>query len=94
MQINNSWHIPEALCSAIRYCLYPSQSDGNELAYIVHIADALAERNEVGIGEKDVIPGLEDGAAEFLGLKSEDLEHIMAKIVAAVDKTIESVTKS
>ena len=89
-----NWRIPEALCRAIRYCPYPSRSQGNELAYIVHIADTIAKRSEIGIGVKDIIYLMEDGAIEFLSLKAEDLKHIMDEMVEAVEKVIETVTKT
>jgi hypothetical protein len=38
-EICKSWNFPKALRTAIRYCHYPSRSYGNELAYIVHVAD-------------------------------------------------------
>ena len=87
------WHIPAALCSALRYYPYPSKSLGNELAYTVHVADILAKRSEVGSdGKGKEEHCIEMGAIEFLGLEEEELEPLMDTTGVAVEKAVEVAT--
>jgi HD-like signal output (HDOD) protein len=92
--ICTNWHIPEALCSAIRYCHYPSQSRGNKLAYIVHVANTITKMGQIGNSDRNVVHLMGDGTMEFIGLKVADLKHIMDEIVGVVEKVIETVTKT
>jgi HD-like signal output (HDOD) protein len=85
-EVCNKWRVPETLTTAIRYHHYPSRSNDNELAYIVHMADALAMMTGLGLGIDGLLYKIDDKAEEFLGLKEEETNDIMAEIVESVEK--------
>jgi HD-like signal output (HDOD) protein len=90
-EVCQKWNIPEHLAIAIRYHHYPSQSQGNELAYLLHVADAIALRSELEADIDALSYEMEDGALEFLGLE-EDLNKIMSQMVASVEKTMRTLS--
>jgi len=85
-----SWQVPEALSVAIRYHHYPSQSQGDKLAYIVHVADAMAMMAGLGLGIDGLLYKIDDDALEFLNLQQKDIFHIMSEIVNSVQEITES----
>ena len=84
--ICTKWNIPENVTLAIRYHHYPSHSDENELAYIVHTADYLARLSGLGYEDDDLMRELEEGALEFLGFKQEDFSDITFQVLEYVQK--------
>jgi len=89
-EVCKAWRIPEPLATAIRYHHHPSQSNGSELAYIVHVADATALMTGLGLGIDGTLYQMEDKAMEFLGLKEDDLSEIMGNVLVATKKITES----
>ena len=49
-EVCKTWNIPEPLIIAIKYHHHPSKSQESRLAYIVHIADAVAMMTGLGLG--------------------------------------------
>jgi HD-like signal output (HDOD) protein len=90
-EVCKSWNIPQALTTAIRYHHYPSRSQGNELTYVVHIADGISMMAGLGLGIDGMMYQFEDNAMEFLGLQEEDLNHIMADVLTSVQKISKQV---
>lgn len=88
-EVCKSWNVPEALSIAIRYHHCPSESQGAELAYIVHMADSLAIMTGMGAGIDGMSYQMDDKAIELLGLKEEDLSEIMVEVVESVEKIAE-----
>ena len=88
-EVCKSWNIPEPLTVAIRYHHHPSQSNGSELAYIVHVADAIAMMTGLGLGIDGTLYQMDDKAMEFLNLREENLNDIMGKVLEAVQKISE-----
>ena len=84
--ICRKWNIPENITLAIQYHHYPSHSDENELAYIVHTADYLVRLGGLGYGDDDVMYELEEGALEFLGFKQENFSAITFQVLEYVQK--------
>lgn len=82
------WNIPETQATAIRFHHDPSHSNGNELAYILHVADAIAFMNTNGgiDGNSSMFHGIEKGTTEFLGLMEEDIDDIKSEVTQSVDK--------
>ncbi len=85
------WSIPEDIAMAIKYHHAPSRSENSELAYIVHMADAivnmaaeLAKMGGMGAGIEAMMYMLDDKAMEVLGLKDADIKPIMDEIEASV----------
>ena len=88
-EVCKTWNIPKPLIVAIRYHHYPSRSNGSELAYIVHVADAIAMMTGFGLGIDGTLYQMDDTAMEFLNLKEEDMNDIMGKVLDAVQKISE-----
>ncbi|MBW1741382.1 MAG: zinc-ribbon domain-containing protein [Deltaproteobacteria bacterium] len=85
-EVCKSWNVPQALTVAIRYHHYPSESQRDELAYIVHMADAIAMMTGMGTGIDGMLYQMDNKAMEFLGLQEEDLSSIMVEVVESVEK--------
>ena len=88
--ICKKWHIPDSIAVSIRYHHTPSRSEGDELAYILHVADGIAMMSDFGTGVDDVLYRLDDTAMEFLDLQDEDISDIMAEVYQSV-KDVENV---
>ena len=91
--ICRKWNIPENVTLAIQYHHYPSHSDENELAYIVHTADYLVRLSGLGYEDDDVMCELEEGALEFLGFKQENFSAITFQVLEYVQKLDSSYHK-
>ncbi len=91
-EVCKSWNVPDALSVAIRYHHYPSESQGDELAYIVHMADSLAIMTGMGAGIDGMSYQMDDKAMGLLGLKDEDLSEIMIEVVESVEKMTDEAT--
>lgn len=88
-EVCKTWNIPEPLTVAIRYHHYPSQSNGSELAYIVHVADAIAMMTGLGMGIDGTLYQMDDTAMAFLNLQEKDVNDIMGNVLEAVQKISE-----
>jgi len=91
-EVCKNWLIPQPLATAIEYHHYPSRSQGSELAYIVHVADAIAMMTGLGLGADGLNYQMDDKAVEFLGLQRRDISNIMVEILAFVEKTSEEMS--
>jgi len=80
------WNIPKDLTIAIRYHHHPSRSHESALAYIVHVADAIAMMTGLGLGVDGALYKMDDNAMEFLGLKEESINDIMVEVLNAARK--------
>jgi len=78
------WGVPHSLTTAIRHHHTPSRSNGDELAYIVHVADAVAMMSGLGTGVDGMLYEMDEDAMNFLGLQEEDLITVMAEIAEFV----------
>jgi HD-like signal output (HDOD) protein len=85
-EVCKAWNIPRPLTIAIRYHHFPSQSHGNVLAYIVHVADAIAMMTGLGQGVDGSFYKMDDNAMEFLGLKEDAINDIMVEVLNAAQK--------
>lgn len=82
-EVCKAWNIPKPLTIAIRYHHFPTQSDGSALAYIVHVADAIAMMTGMGLGIDGAFYKMDDNAMEFLGLKEDAINDIMVEVLKA-----------
>ncbi|MFC1532970.1 HDOD domain-containing protein [Thermodesulfobacteriota bacterium] len=89
-EVCKTWNIPKPLTIAIRYHHHPSRSKGSKLAYIVHVADAIAMMTGLGLGIDGTLYQMDDKAMEFLGLQEKDVNDIMGEILEAAQKISES----
>ena len=80
------WNLPEEKALAIRYHHHPSQSQGNILAYIIHMLDCMAMQNDFGYGIDNGLYQIEPGTREFLGLQEKDEMEIMSEVMESVQK--------
>jgi len=88
-EVCKTWRIPEPLTVAIKYHHYPSRSNGVKLAYIVHLADAIAMMAGLGLGIDGTFYQMDDKTLEILDLQEEDVNDIMGKVLEAVQKIID-----
>lgn len=85
------WKMPDEITSAIRFHHYPSQSDGDTVAYALHVADTLALNSALDFGLDALSAEMEEGALEFLDMTSEDASKIEALMLESVKKTTETI---
>jgi HD-like signal output (HDOD) protein len=72
-EVCKSWQVPEVLTVAIRHHHDPSNSEGDQLTYMVHVADAAAMMTGLGTGADGMSYQMDEKALAFLGLQGEDL---------------------
>lgn len=92
-EVCKNWNVPETLTTAIRYHHHPSLTEENTLAYIVHMADASAMMTGLGLGMDGMLYQMDENAAEFLGLKADDVSQIMVEVVESVESISEQMHK-
>lgn len=87
-EVCEKWQIPEKLILVIGYHHNPSALQYNELAYIVHAADAIAMMSAIGAGADSMLYQIEEKAVEFLELDSNYISTVMAEAVEYAEKTV------
>jgi putative nucleotidyltransferase with HDIG domain len=85
-EICRSWHIPETISLAIKCHHRPSASNGDELSYILHLADYVATMGGIGYDDDDFLYEAEKGAMDFVGLSQEEVGNMMPKVLEAVEQ--------
>lgn len=80
------WKIPEIISLAIRYHHCPSASHGDELAYILHMADYIDIMSGGGYGSDDFLYQLESGTMDFLGIQQDAISDITLEVMEYVAK--------
>lgn len=80
------WNIPESISLAIKYHHYPSRSNGDELAYILHVADYIATLSGIGIGTDDILYEVEGGALDFLNLTQKEISELVLEVIESNNK--------
>jgi len=90
-ELCQKWQIPSNQRFAIRFHHYPSKSKGNELAYILHMADCIAMMNGYGTGNDSVMYQMEEGTLEFLAIQDKDLNTIQSQVLESVEKMLEEM---
>jgi HD-like signal output (HDOD) protein len=85
-EVCKTWNIPKTLTIAIRYHHFPSRSHDSRLAYIVHVADAIAMMTGLGLGIDGSLYEMDEDAMGFLGIKEETINDIMMEVLNAAQK--------
>jgi predicted Zn finger-like uncharacterized protein len=85
-ELCQKWKIPNDQSQAIKYHHHPSRSDGNELAFILHMADYIAMVNGYGKETDDEPDPPDEGVTDFLDLREEDVENIRNDVHESVEK--------
>jgi HD-like signal output (HDOD) protein len=93
-EVCRTWGIPESLTIAVRYHHVPSLSDGDLLAYIVHVANSLALMGDFGTGIDDEMYPIENGAMEFVGLELGDEDDIVSEVRESVERIGEELEEA
>ncbi|MBN1277250.1 MAG: zinc-ribbon domain-containing protein [Deltaproteobacteria bacterium] len=85
-ELCSSWKIPEWQAVAIRHHHNPSLAEENELAHILHAADKISMKCDLGTGETFVSDvDIEEKTMGFLGLKEEEIGKITEEVLDAVE---------
>jgi HD-like signal output (HDOD) protein len=87
-ELCTNWNVPQNLAIAIRYHHYPSMSSGNQLTYIVHVADLIAMMSGMGAGIDGMQYAIDEKALAMVGIESADLSTIMVQVVDTVQKIV------
>ena len=85
------WKLPDNHVSAMRYHHEPGASNGNQLAYIVHTANYIAQQCDLGNSIDAGLYPLDAEALTFLALDEEDIEAYRKAIVEAVGQITQSM---
>ena len=83
-EICTHWNFPESLALSIKYHHYPSLSDDNEMAYILHLADYIAVLSVSGYDMDEILDIQEEGTQTFLKVHQEELKSISSVIIASI----------
>ena len=100
-EVCKHWNIPESISSAIKFHHQPSLSENDELAYIVFMANSIAnmtkalEDTDSMMAQMDGIDAylymIDDEALQFLGLTEEDVPTILGEARDAVNNLSEEM---
>lgn len=93
-ELCKNWNVPDPLRIAVKYHHNPEYSEGNILAYIVHLADAIAMMSGMGAGIDGLQYQLNHRALEKLGIHEEGVSEIMAEVVQSVQDISIEVEKA
>jgi putative nucleotidyltransferase with HDIG domain len=85
-EVCKKWNFPESLIFPIKHHHQPGNSDGNELCYILHMADYVAILSGIGYDRDDILYELEEGTMDFFGFKNEDVSELVLKVTESVNK--------
>jgi HD-like signal output (HDOD) protein len=85
------WKLPENHVSAMRFHHDPGASDGNQLAYIVHTANFIAQQSGIGSSMDASLYELDPASLSFLSLDEEDLGRYTEATLEAVSQITESM---
>ncbi len=100
-EVCKHWNIPESISTAIKFHHQPSLSENDELAYIVFMANSIAnmtkalEDTDSMMAQMDGIDAylymIDDEALQFLGLTEEDVPTILGEARDAVNNLSEEM---
>ena len=90
-ELCTKWKLPENHVNAMRFHHEPGESDGNQLAYIVHLANYVAQQCNLGSRKKANPYELDSGTMSFLSLDEEDLERYIESTIKSVDQISQSI---
>ncbi len=85
-EVCTKWNLPESINIAIKYHHQPGNLDGNELSYILHMADYIAILSGIGYDNDDILYELEEGTMDYLDISNEDVSKIVSKVTESVNQ--------
>ena len=80
------WRYPKTQTAAIRYHHYPQLAGDCELAYIVHLADFVAQEAGFRSERTAASPEMDPQALNRLGFQQEQLNTVIAQVAASVEQ--------
>jgi putative nucleotidyltransferase with HDIG domain len=84
-EVCEKWNFPIHINLAIKGHHNPSQTNNNDLSYILHLADHTSRMIGIGYDEDDFLYKLEEGTMDHLALKRDDISEIIIKITDAME---------
>jgi len=84
-EVCKKWNFPESINHAIKHHHQPGNSGGNELCYILHMADYIAVLSGLGYDSDDILYELEEGTMDHLSITNEDVSGIVPKVTESVN---------
>jgi putative nucleotidyltransferase with HDIG domain len=91
-EICSHWKYPESLTQAIRYHHNPSESNGSEMAFILHLADYIAVLSGSGYDLDEILDLKEEGTDKFLNIHEKDVISIGDALFESVLRIEEELT--
>ena len=85
-EICKIWNIPDIIATPIRYHHAPSASKGDELAYMLHMADYATIMSGGGYDGNDFMYELEEGTMDFLGFEQGDISELTLEVMESLDQ--------
>ncbi|CAB1063851.1 HDIG domain protein [Olavius sp. associated proteobacterium Delta 1] len=85
-EVCQTWNIPENISLAIGSHHQPSISNGDELSYVIHMADYVATMGGISYDDDETFSELETGTMDFIGVRQDEISGIMLKVLEAVDQ--------
>lgn len=85
------WKLPENHVSAMRFHHEPGASNGNQLAYIVHTANHIAQQSGIGSSMDATLYELDPEALAILALDEDDLIRYNAATIESVNQIVQSM---
>ena len=83
-EICKHWHFPESLSLCIKYHHYPSLSNDNLMAFILHLADYIAVLSVSGYDMDEILNLQEEGTQEFLEIHLEEIKSTSSAIISSI----------
>ena len=85
-ELCRTWKLPEKITLAIGCHHQPSISNGDELSYVLHLADHIAAKSGISYDEDETFNELESGTVDFIGIRQQEISDIMLKVLEAVEQ--------
>jgi HD-like signal output (HDOD) protein len=85
-ELCKKWKIPEIQAVGVGFHHNPGAAAGEDLAYILHVADRIAETLDAAADVDAPLPQVAAGALEHLGLQPQRLNEVAQTVREAVQK--------
>ncbi|MFZ7125432.1 MAG: HDOD domain-containing protein [Desulfobacterales bacterium] len=92
-EVCNHWKIPDAIAQAIRHHHQPDRSEGVYLAYIVSLADTIANISKAMREMDDTLAGM-DGISGFLYMLDDEIMETLDMSEEEIPGILEEVNRS
>ena len=84
-EVCKKWNFPDTIASAIKFHHQTSNSNGDDLANILHMGDYIAMLSGIGYDNDDILYELEQGTMDFLDLKQDDISNTVLQVTETVN---------